>query len=168
MGTPFLGEIKAVPFDFAPRGWALCDGQLLPINANQALFSLLGTQYGGDGRTTFALPDLRGRTPVHAGGAWPAPTVGQKLGQESVTLISPQLPSHTHAVSANAGAATTAEPDGAVWAAPAGAAYAASGASSMHPSTVTAAGANQPHDNMPPFLTLNFVIATSGVFPSRD
>jgi microcystin-dependent protein len=165
MVEPFLGEIRRVSFNFAPRNWALCDGQLLPINANQALFSLLGTTYGGNGVTNFALPDLRGRHPLHPGGGI---TVGQSGGEEAHTLAMNEMPAHTHQPFAASGTATATDPSGAVWAATTQPGYAASGGATMHPSTIAEAGGSQPHENRPPFLAVNFIIAMAGVFPPRD
>jgi microcystin-dependent protein len=168
VSDPFIGEIRLVPFAFAPRGWALCEGQLLPINQNQALFSLLGTYYGGDGRTTFALPDLRGRVPVGAGDAvtGTAYALGAVGGQETVKLTASQLPSHTHAVWAWKGAPTTKRPTGAV---PAGAgAYGASQDVKMGAKMIGRTGGGQAHDNRQPYLCLNYIIALQGIYPARS
>lgn len=170
MSEPFLGQININAFGFAPKGWALCNGQLLPINQNQALFSLLGTQYGGDGRTTFALPDFRGRAAVHRGAGLEQ---GQTAGAESVTLTDAQMPLHSHALMASADFAISSMPGNALPAArPRGglALYATGGrpARMTHPGTVGVAGASQAHPNMQPFNTLNFVIAMAGIFPSRN
>jgi microcystin-dependent protein len=171
MSDPFLGQISITAFAFAPKGWALCNGQLLSINQNQALFSLLGTQYGGDGRVTFALPDLRGRAAVHAGGGVPP---GQRAGAEWVALNVSQMPSHSHALKATSDLANASVPGNALPAARArgGPTMYASGtggqAVAMHPDTVAAAGGSQPHDNMQPYGVLSFVIALQGIFPSRD
>ncbi len=182
MSDPFIGEIRMVGFNWAPRGWALCDGQLLSIAQNTALYSLLGTTYGGDGRTTFALPDLRGRVPVHQGqgaGLTPRP-IGQRAGQQAVTLIASQMPSHNHQATGVArgstGTGTVPSPENAVWAVDGGA-----GATPYIQSdpnvnmrgnslqvTVGNAGGNQAHDNMQPFLVVNFVIALQGLYPSRS
>jgi len=171
MSEPFIGCISVFGFNFAPRGWAKCDGQILPINQNQSLFSLLGTTYGGDGRTTFALPDLRGRAPMHAGnGAGLTPrTLGQKLGVENVTLSVAQIPSHSHAVNASTANATAATPQGNL-AAPTVGSFNVYG----EPANLTAGAAGQvtntggAHTNMQPFNTLNFCIALQGLFPSRN
>jgi len=161
---PFLGEIRLVAFSFAPKGWALCDGRLLPINQNQALFALLGTYYGGDGRTTFALPDLRGRVPVGAeGSSYP---IGSTGGEESVKLAVGQLPSHAHPVRANSGAAGTKDPVGAVPAK--GGAYAATQNAKMSTAMLGKTGGGQAHENRQPFLSLNYVIALTGIFPSQN
>jgi len=170
MAEPFLSEIRILSFAYASRGWALCNGQLLPINQNQALFSLLGTTYGGDGRVNFALPDLRGRSPVHAGDGI---TLGERGGEEAHTLNVNEKPSHQHRVRASADLANSAVPAGALTAAkrrggvdlygPAGSTNV-----SLHPAVMSGAGGSQPHLNMQPFLTLNFVIALQGIYPSRD
>jgi microcystin-dependent protein len=168
VSNPFLGEIRLVPFGFAPKGWALCAGQLLPINQNQALFSLLGTYYGGDGKTTFALPDLRGRVPVGAGVA-PAGSVydlGSTGGQESVKLTSSQLPGHAHPIRASSGAATSRKPAGNLPAA--GGAYAAVHDTTMSSVTVGRTGGGQTHENRQPYLALNYVIALQGIYPAQS
>jgi microcystin-dependent protein len=170
MSEPFLAEIRIVGFNFAPRGWAFCDGQILPINQNQSLYSLLGTTYGGDGRTSFALPDLRSRTPIHRGDSH---TLGQKSGAETVTLTAAEIAAHTHAAKASSTSANDNTPQGDVLAATAAPdlAYRAPQASSttaIRSGTVTNAGGGQAHDNMQPYLTLGFVIALQGLFPSRN
>jgi microcystin-dependent protein len=176
MSEPFLGQIMIVGFNFAPRGWATCDGQLLPINQNQSLYSLLGTTYGGDGRTNFALPDLRSRTPVHKGD-WI--DLGQKGGMETVTLTINELAAHTHGVKGTTadGDKGKADPDGTRSFATVvpdaedtnDLTYAAAGnLVSMAAGLVPNAGGSQAHNNMQPFLTLNYVIALQGLFPSRD
>jgi microcystin-dependent protein len=169
MSEPFLGEIRMVGFNFAPRGWATCDGQLLSIAQNTALFSLLGTQYGGDGQTTFALPDLRGRAAIHMGQGpgLSAVNIGERAGAETVTLTANQMPSHSHAATSNQGAATASRPGGAVPAA--GGAYAASSdGSTMNAAHIANAGGSQPVGIKPPYLGLNFVIALEGIYPSRN
>lgn len=166
MAEPFLGEIRRISFDFAPRGWAFCNGQLLPINQNQALFSLLGTMYGGDGRTNFALPDLRGRAPLHVGGGFDQ---GMTAGEEFHTLVTGELPQHGHGARAASGAATTGNPADAYWATSDQPAYGSGAAAvSMRPSTVGAVGGSQPHENRSPYLVVNYVIALTGIFPSRN
>jgi microcystin-dependent protein len=167
MSEPFLGEIRMVGFNFAPQGWALCNGQILSIAQNTALFSLVGTFYGGDGVQTFALPDLRSRIPVHQGSGF---VIGQPGGVENVTLTQAQIPSHAHSAQCNTGATqTTTSPAGAVWlnynqnqyttqATPA----------TMNAGAVANAGGNQPHNNLMPYLAVNFVIALTGIFPSRN
>jgi len=169
----FLGEVRAFGFDFAPRGWARCDGQILPIAPNTALFSLLGTTYGGDGRTTFALPDLRGRVLVHAGagpGLSPA-IVGQRGGAEQVALTASQGPRHSHTVQASE-SATTNRPSGAVPGAIASttvSGYASSGdGTTMNASMIATSGDGQAHENRQPYLVLNWCIALEGIYPSRS
>ncbi len=164
MSTPFLSEIKIVSFGFAPKGWALCNGQILPINQNQALFSLLGTTYGGNGQTTFALPDLRSRSPLHGGNGF---FLGDRSGEENQTLTLTQLPAHAHAASGS-NAAPSAGPSGSTWATHATPAYSGAPNTSMNAASTTATGGGQPHNNMPPFLTLNIIIALQGIFPSRN
>jgi len=171
---PFLADIQPVAFNFAPQGWAQCNGQLLPINQNQALFSLLGTTYGGNGQTNFALPDLRGRAPLHFGTAASGTTftLGQKAGSETHTLAAAELGPHVHSVTgqANPGGAATATPTGNVWAGTPGAVkgYGSPADLGMNAlaMTVQSVGSGQAHPNMQPFTTLNFVIALQGVFPS--
>jgi microcystin-dependent protein len=165
MSTPFLGQIMLASFNFAPKGWALCNGQLLPINQNQALFSLLGTTYGGDGRVNFALPDLRGRVPIHAGGGF---TLGQRAGEESHTLIVAELGAHTHLVTASSNAADQTSPAGNYFASSARAAFTASPNGALAATAVGSAGGSQPHENQSPYLVLNFIIALSGIFPSQN
>ncbi|MBS1797255.1 MAG: phage tail protein [Acidobacteria bacterium] len=166
MADPFLGEIKMFGGNFAPLGYGLCNGQLLDIGQNSALFSLLGTIYGGDGQTTFALPDLRGRVPIHWSASYP---IGTAAGTETVTLITTQIPAHSHSVSSTSNAATSSNPSGRVPAQSSLAPYSttASG-STMGPQMAGTAGGNQPHQNMMPFLCLNFVIALVGIYPPRN
>jgi microcystin-dependent protein len=165
---PFLGEIWMFGGNFAPQGRATCDGQILPIAQNTALFSLLGTTYGGNGQTTFALPDLRGRLPVHIGGGL---TIGQAGGSETVTLTATNLPAHTHVANA-ASAGTTLGPAGHYWAADPGenvAPYAAAPDSKvMSGAAIGAQGGSQPHENMQPFLAVTFIMALEGIYPSRS
>ena len=165
---PFLGEIRLVAFTFAPRGWAFCAGQLLPINQNQALFALLGTSYGGDGRTTFALPDLRGRVPVGAGQSVAGADypLGSSGGHEKVKLTIGQLASHSHAVRANTGPSTTRNPAASV---PAfGGAYAATQNVMMNGVMLGKSGGGQEHENRQPYLSLNYIIALEGIFPPQN
>jgi microcystin-dependent protein len=168
MAEPFLSEIRIMSFAFAPKGWATCDGQSMPINQNQALFSLLGTTFGGDGRTTFALPDLRARTPIHVGSGH---TLGERGGEQAHTLSISELPTHTHAAQGSSAAADAAVPTGNLLATvdntTFGNAYAGpSNLAAMAPSAVSNTGGSQAHLNMQPFLTLSFCIALQGIFPS--
>jgi microcystin-dependent protein len=168
MAEPFLSEIRLMSFEFAPKGWALCNGQILPINQNQALFSLLGTTFGGDGRVNFALPDLRGRTPIHVGVSH---TLGERGGEQAHTVSIAELPTHTHAVAASSSASGgSATPNGNylgggnnVYQTAAGGAL-----TTLRPDTVTNTGGSQAHLNMQPFLTLSFCIALQGIFPSQN
>jgi microcystin-dependent protein len=170
----YLGEIRLFPYNFAPRGWANCDGQLMAIAQNTALFSLLGTTYGGNGQTTFALPDLRGRVAMHGGnGAGPGLTqrfLGEVSGTETTTLNANQMPAHAHPYTPNATAAASSKtPTGHVPAATvAGSIYGDPGALAMAPGTTGAAGGGQPFDNLQPYLVLAYCIALQGIFPSRN
>jgi microcystin-dependent protein len=164
MSTPFLGEIKVISFDFAPRGWALCNGQLLPINQNQALIAILGTIYGGNGQTTFALPDFRGRSPLHQGNGF---SLGQAGGAESHTLTAAEMATHSHRVNGSDAAADLASPAGNAWGKTTKLAYNTTPNAEMA-TAITAAGEGQAHHNMPPYLVLNFVISLQGIFPSRN
>lgn len=176
MADNFLAEIRIVGFTFAPKGWAFCNGQLLPLSQNTALFSLLGTTYGGDGRTTFALPNLQGCAPLHFGqGSGLNPYVlGQIGGEAAVSLALSQLPQHTHTASANASNGDVNNPVGSVWAkphlgkTPVNIYSSAVGVGALPMSGLAPAGGSLPHNNMPPYLTLNFVIALQGIFPSRS
>jgi microcystin-dependent protein len=162
MAEPFLSEIRIMSFVFAPKSWALCNGQLLPINQNQALFSLLGTTFGGDGRVNFGLPDLRGRVPIHVGNGH---TLGERAGQESHTLIASETPTHNHLVNiVNSNASVG--PTGNYFAAANALYQPAPGNTTLAPNSVTNTGGSQPHQNMQPFLTLSFCIALQGIFPS--
>lgn len=167
MSEPFLGEIKMMSFTFAPKGWTMCNGALLPINQNQALFSILGTTYGGDGRTTFGLPNLQGRTVMHMGNGH---TLGELGGEQGHTLNISELPSHVHQAQATTAVATTATPDNTVMLAQSRASslYAAADANmqALAPNAIGNTGGSQAHLNMQPFLTLNFCIALQGIFPS--
>ena len=163
MAEPFLSEIRLMSFVFAPKGWALCNGQLLPINQNQALFSLLGTTFGGDGRVNFALPDLRGRTPIHVGSGH---TLGEKGGEQAHTLSISELPTHTHVLQGSSTNAGTNSPNGNVFANSTAVYHAATNLISLQPSSVTNIGGSQAHLNMQPFLTLSYCIALQGIFPS--
>jgi len=167
MSDPCLGELKLTSFPFAPQGWAFCNGQLLSIAQNTALFSLLGTQYGGDGVRTFALPNLQGSVPL---GMSPSVSQGQRGGQASVQLSVAQMPPHTHTVSVSSASGTQASPANGVWAQDSGgnAMFAGSSNTALSPSAIGNAGSSLPHDNMQPSLTLNWIIAIHGVFPSRN
>ena len=169
MAEPFLSEIRIMSFVFAPKGWALCNGQLLPINQNQALFSLLGTTFGGDGRVNFALPDLRGRVPIHVGSGH---TLGERGGEQAHTLSIAELPTHTHVLNASSQAGNAPVPSG-----PSGNLLASTPNQIYGPATnlvatnaasVTNVGGSQAHLNMQPFLTLSFCIALQGIFPSPN
>lgn len=168
MAEPFLSEIRIMSFVFAPRGWALCNGQLLPINQNQALFSLLGTTFGGDGRVNFALPDLRGQVPIHVGAGH---TLGERAGEQAHTLTIAELPTHQHLLQASSGPASTNTPTAALGLAASTASQlygAASNLTAMDPAAITNVGGSQAHLNMQPFLTLSFCIALQGIFPSQN
>jgi microcystin-dependent protein len=169
MPEPFLSEIRMFSFNYAPQGWAQCNGQLLPINQNQALFSLLGTTYGGNGQTTFALPNLRGRVPMHFGDGL---NLGETAGQENQTLTISEMPTHTHFLQGNVATnatATQGTPNGNYWANSGKLVYSTSPPdSAMSPATVTNIGGSQPHANMSPYLVINFCIALIGIFPSRN
>lgn len=166
MDDPFLGEIRLFAFGFAPRGWAACNGQILPIAQNQALFALLGTMYGGDGRTTFALPNFQGRVPMHF---LPDSAPGGRGGEETHQLTANEIPPHTHPLQGSAAGPAQGSPTGGFW--PANNTLtpyaAASDGSTMSPGAVMA-GASQPHPNLPPYVTVFFAIAVQGVFPSRS
>ena len=169
MAEPFLSEIRMLSFNFAPKGWALCNGQLLPINQNQALFSLLGTTYGGDGRVNFALPNLQGCTPIHTGGGH---TLGERGGEQAHTLSISELPTHQHMEMASTNTASTGTPTNALTLAKtAGASMYASGAANlqaMSPTALNNYGGSQAHSNMQPYQVLNFSIALQGIFPSQN
>jgi microcystin-dependent protein len=169
---PYIGTIMLFAGNFAPQGWAQCDGQLLPISQYDALFSLIGTTYGGDGQTTFALPDLRSRVPVHQGRGpgLSSYTIGENGGVESVTLTAGQLAAHTHPALGNSGAGTQNSPAGGVWAGSSVSIYSAgaSANTAMSPAAVSNSGGSQPHDNMLPFTAFNFCIALEGIFPSQS
>jgi len=175
MSEPFLAEIRIVGFNFPPRGWAQCDGQILPINQNQSLFSLLGTTYGGDGRTTFALPDLRARAPIHEGQGIGLPSsyaLGEKGGEDDHVLTTPEIPAHTHLpLQATNTDGSSQAPSGNVLARTVSLAYEAAAPAigpDIQPGTVSFVGAGQGHENEMPYLALNFVIALQGLFPSRN
>ena len=178
MSDPFVAEVRIFPFNFAPKGWAFCDGQLLPISQNTALFSLLGTTYGGDGKSTFALPNMQGNAPIHTGANQPGPglslyDLGETGGSQTVSLLESEIPGHNHTVMASTSTANRTAP------ATNSFARTASGATpyipnsplpplvTMSDQTLTPAGGDQPHNNMQPYLTLNFCIAMQGIFPAR-
>lgn len=170
MAEPFLSEIRMFSFVYAPRGWALCNGQLLPINQNQALFALLGTNYGGNGQTTFGLPDLRGRVPIHVGSGH---ALGERAGEQAHTLTISELPTHQHTVNAFDGATDSNSTSGAggFWAKTADASslyFSGNANQAMIPATITNVGGSQAHLNMQPFLTISFCIALQGIFPSQN
>ena len=167
MSQPFLGEIKIIAWNFAPQGWAFCNGQFLPINQNQALFSILGTTYGGNGQTTFALPDFRDRVPIHVGNGH---TLGERAGQEAHTLTISEMPAHLHQVTgSNANTGLQVAPSGNVWSTSTQNPFETSqNANAMNPGTIANVGGSQPHTNLQPYLVLNFIIALVGIFPSRN
>ena len=170
MAEPFLSEIRIFSFNFAPKGWALCNGQLLPINQNQALFSLLGTTYGGDGRVNFALPDLRGNVPISFGGGH---TLGEVGGSTSVTISQQTMPQHLHAMNASNTQGDKVNPNfggtGFILAQDPGKAYGLPGAlTTLNAGTIANTGGSQAHNNMMPYLVLNFCIALQGIFPSQN
>lgn len=166
MSEPFLSEIRVVSFNFAPKGWAQCNGQLLPINQNQALFALLGTTYGGNGQTTFALPNFRGRAPIHVGSGH---TLGEAAGSTSVTVNIQQMPQHLHAMQASGNSSGTATDPTNAFLAPVNGGYRSPDSlTTLEATTVTNVGGSQPHNNMMPYLVLNFVIALQGIFPSQN
>jgi microcystin-dependent protein len=171
MSEPFLGEIRIMSFNYAPRNWAMCNGQFLPINQNQALFALLGTMYGGNGQTTFALPDLRGQTPIHFG----KNTQGTKGGEQAHTLTMSEMPTHTHQLNASKTQGDKVNPNfggtGFVLAQDPGNCYSPAltpSPAALNPASVSKVGGSQAHQNMQPFLTLNFCIALIGIFPSQN
>jgi microcystin-dependent protein len=166
MSFPFIGEIKVVGFNFAPTGWAFCNGQLLPIAQNQALFSILGTTYGGNGISTFALPNLQGRIPVHPGQGI---VLGQADGETSHVLTVAEMPSHNHPASAQTVASNPGgTPTNSVWATSNSAMFGPASDTALNAAAVANTGGNQPHENQAPYLALTFVIALQGIFPSRN
>lgn len=178
MSEPFIGEIRMFAGNFAPRGWAFCQGQILSIAQNTALFSILGTTYGGNGQTTFALPDLRGRAPMQPGQGpgLSSRTLGEQGGSENVTLLITQMPAHNHTVNANGSPGNGSVPTGSVWAevvnpadnALMGAYTNAAPNTTMSANAIGTAGGSQPHNNMSPFTCVNFIIALQGIYPSRN
>ncbi len=165
MADPFLSEIRMMSFDFPPKGWALCNGQLLPIAQNQALFSLMGTTYGGNGQTTFALPNLQGRVPIHEGSGH---TLGEAAGEQAHTLVQAELPTHLHVLNGSVTNADVVIPTGNVLAQSSQLYGPATQLTALDPSSNGLVGGAQAHLNMQPFLTLNFCIALVGIFPSRN
>ena len=163
MADPYVGEIRMFGGTFAPAGWAYCDGALLPISEYETLFQLIGTTYGGDGQATFALPDLRGRFPMHQGNGY---VLAEVIGVETVTLTTPQIPAHSHVPLASAGEALTTNPKDAVWASRTTASYATGATATPMAPAIGLSGGNQPHENMSPFLGLTFIISLFGIFPS--
>lgn len=171
MGSPFLGEVRLFAGNFAPIGWNFCDGSLVPISQNDALFALLGTTYGGDGISTFALPDLRGRVPIHQGNLQGGSqyVIGELAGVENVTLLTQQIPAHTHQVFANSGAGNVSSGQNGFWAQSTLNEFSAPpNSANLAPAAVGNAGGSQPHDNMIPFLTITYIIAMEGIFPSQN
>jgi microcystin-dependent protein len=164
--TPFIGEIRLMSSNFAPSGWAMCAGQTMPINQNQPLFSLLGTMYGGDGRTTFRLPDLQGQVPMHRGGNHP--NLGEAAGRSSHNVSLAELPAHTHLMDALKEPGTVANPSGALLASANNLYRPPGDLAALHPSSVTNIGGGQPHYNMQPYLVLTYCIALVGIFPSQN
>jgi microcystin-dependent protein len=165
MAEPFLSEIRIMSFVFAPKGWALCNGQLLPINQNQALFALLGTTFGGNGQTTFALPNLQGRTPIHVGSGH---ILGEQGGEQAHTLSIAELPTHTHLVQAQPNAGTQLSAVNALLSQASNVYRGEDNFTSLNPATIANVGGSQAHSNMQPFLTLSFCIALQGIFPSQN
>ena len=171
---PFVAEIRIFAGNFAPKGWAFCNGQLMPISQNTALFSLLGTSYGGDGKSTFALPNLQGCAPLHAG-TGPGPGLSERFlgdtgGEQTVTLIESEIPSHTHTANCSSGSGNSATPANSTFGSGARgrpAAYASGSNVQMSPTATSQTGGSLPHNNMPPYLCLTFIIALQGVFPPR-
>ncbi|HEX8198541.1 MAG TPA: tail fiber protein [Pyrinomonadaceae bacterium] len=166
MSEPFLGEIKMISWNYPPKGWAFCNGQFMPINQNQALFALFGVMYGGNGQTTFALPDLRGRSPFHVGNG--LNTQGQVGGEIAHTLSVSEMPAHFHSFSCNTNTGTVVAPLNNVWAATTQNPYVSNGNSAMAPESITNTGGSQAHNNLQPYLVINFIVALQGIFPSRN
>ncbi|HEX8147860.1 MAG TPA: tail fiber protein [Pyrinomonadaceae bacterium] len=169
MSTPFLGEIKIIAWNYPPKGWAFCNGQFLPINQNQALFSLLGTMYGGNGQTTFALPDFRGKVPMHVDTS-PSHTQGETAGQYAHTLTISEMPAHNHFMQVTDNVGSTQNPSGSVILSKsvANTFGGFTNVEAMNAGSITNTGGSQPHENKQPFLVLNFIIALQGIFPSRN
>src|SRR2546430_11398165 len=165
MAQPFLGEVKIISWNFPPKGWTFCNGQLLPINQNQALFSILGTTYGGDGRVNFALPNLQGRSPVHVGNGI---SLGELGGETAPTLNISELPAHNHVPVGSSNPPSSGSAAGNIWSTFASNLYNSTADSAMNPACVLPTGGSQPHENMSPYLVLNFIIALQGIFPSQN
>lgn len=165
MAEPFVGELRLFPFGITPRGWLPCEGQLINIQTNQALFSLIGATYGGDGRTNFALPDLRGRVPIHKGAGI---NYGASAGEANHTVTINEMPGHTHQVSASSGSAESPDPEGKVWAGVSDRYGAATAITSMNAGAIGTAGGSQAHNNMQPYLVMQYCIAMQGIFPPRQ
>jgi microcystin-dependent protein len=170
MGTPYLGEIRMVSFGFAPKGWAICSGQSMPINQNQALFSLLGTTFGGNGITAFLLPDLRGRVPISSGSqtGTPSYTPGQSTGEEQHTLLTQEIPMHSHIPQASSASPTVPGPSNNFWASNSQQYSPTPINSLMAGNAITNSGGGQGHENRAPYLVVNFIIALAGIFPTRN
>src|SRR5256885_2124646 len=165
MSEPFLGEIKIISWNFPPKGWTFCNGQLLPINQNQALFSILGTTYGGDGRVNFGLPNLQGRSPVHVGNGI---ALGELGSETTHTLNISEIPAHNHVPVGSNNTAADPSPAGNLWDTDLNKPYNPTANTAMNPQCILPAGGNQPHENMSPYLVLNFIIALQGIFPSQN
>jgi microcystin-dependent protein len=165
MSEPFLGEVKIISWNFPPKGWSFCNGQLLPINQNQALFSILGTTYGGDGRVTFALPNLQGRVPVHVGDGI---VLGELGGETAHTLNISELPAHNHVPVGSTTQASLTSPAANFWASDGSNPFNSATNTAMNPASILPTGGSQPHQNMSPYLVLNFIIALQGIFPSQN
>ncbi|MBI1804854.1 MAG: phage tail protein [Ignavibacteriae bacterium] len=166
MAQPYVGELRMFAGNFAPAGWMFCEGQLLPISENETLFNLIGTTYGGDGQSTFALPDLRGRIPIHFGNGF---TLAETGGAESVTLTTQQIPAHSHVPQGDSNSGNSDDPSGRVWASSSAIQFIAgvNANTDMNTSIVGSTGGSQPHDNMPPYLVVSFIISLFGIFPSQ-
>ncbi len=165
MAEPFLGEVKIISWNFPPKGWTFCNGQLLPINQNQALFSILGTTYGGDGRVTFGLPNLQGRSPVHVGDGI---TLGELGGETAHTINISEMPAHNHVpVGSSTTPPTSPSATNNLWC-PSLNLYNSTANTAMNPACILPTGGSQPHENMSPYLVLNFIIALQGIFPSQN
>ncbi len=171
MSSPYIGEIRMFAGNFAPVGWAFCQGQLMPISENDTLFNLIGTTYGGDGQNTFALPDLQSRVPMHMGTGpnGQSYVIGEMAGEEIVTLTANQIPAHSHVPQANSASGSQSSPSGNVWANSTNLPYSGNApAAALAPQAIGSAGGSQPHDNMIPFLVINFIISLFGIFPTQN